>query len=235
MNISYNWSCIFLDVKTCSLVYQYWRFMATCCLHLEGINVNWIMEEVGSSEKFALIYRTTRCHLPVHRVRYDNICCHDHVKTYSYRAVTEFVRQTTYVTFQLSLFWEVLYSSNMESIGVRGKIPNSSWYCLFQAFLCIFYSRNTAVRKASMSGNKLIYRLGRGGWEGELWMKRNGITAYCLQLCLPPVELLYNWNTASKLCQRNRHAGNLRLPLQNYFEYILEAIINKVPTLMFAT
>lgn len=114
-----------------------------------------------------------------------------------------------YVNFKLSVFMEVLYSSNMECIGVRGKIPNSSWYCLFQAFLCIFYSRNTAVRTASMSGNKLIYRLSGGGWEGELWMK-NDTTAYCLQLCLPPVQLRYNCTTTSKLCQRNRHAGNLR-------------------------
>jgi hypothetical protein len=75
---------------------------------------------------------------------------------------------------------EVLYSSNMVCIGVRGKIPNSPWYCLSPAFLCIFYSRNTAVRTASMSGNELIYRSGGGGWEGELWMKRNGITTYCM-------------------------------------------------------
>jgi hypothetical protein len=63
------------------------------------------MEEAGFSKQFALIYRTTRRHLPEHRVRYDNICCHDYVKTYTYQAVTEFVRQTMYVTFQLSLFY----------------------------------------------------------------------------------------------------------------------------------
>ena len=88
--------------------------------------MNWNVEEASSSEKFALIYQTTLRHLPEHRVRYDNICCHDHVKTYTYQAVTELVRQTMHVTFQLSLFMEVLYSSNMECIGVRGKIPNSS-------------------------------------------------------------------------------------------------------------
>jgi len=76
----------------------------TCCLHLKGISVNWNMEEAGSSKQFALIYRTTRRHLPEHRVRYDNIRCNDHVKTYKYQAVTQFVRQTMYITFQLSLF-----------------------------------------------------------------------------------------------------------------------------------
>jgi hypothetical protein len=121
------------------------------------------MEEAGSFEKIALIHQTTRRHLPEHRVRYDNICFKVRVKTYTYQTVTGFVRQTMYVSFQLSLFMEVLYLSNMECIGVRGKIPNSSWYCLSPAFFCIFYSRNTAVRTASMSGNKLIYRLGGAG------------------------------------------------------------------------
>jgi hypothetical protein len=71
-------------VTTCSLVYQYRRFSITCCLHLEGISVNWNTEQAGPSEKFALIYRTARRYLPEHLVRYD-ICCHDHVKTYAYQ------------------------------------------------------------------------------------------------------------------------------------------------------
>jgi len=169
------------------------------------------MEEAGSSKQFALIYRTTRRHLPEHRVRYDNICCHNHVKTYTYQAVTQFVRQIMYVTFQLSIFFmEVLYSSNMECIGVRGKIPNSPWYCLSPAFLCIFYSRNTAVRTASMSGNELIYRLG-GGRLGRRTLDEKKWYHHLLHA--PPVQLRYNYTAASILLQRNRHAGNLRLRL----------------------
>lgn len=88
--------------------------------------------------------------------------CHDHVKTYTYQAVTEFIRQKMYVTFQLPLFMEVLYSSNMVCIGVRGKIPNSSWYCLFPAFLCIFYSRNNCCQNGLNVREQVNLSIGRG-------------------------------------------------------------------------
>jgi hypothetical protein len=133
----------------------------------------------SSSEKFAIIYRNTRRHLPERRVRDGNICCNETIKTYTYQAVTGYViRQTTYVTFQLSQFMDVLYTRNMECIRVRGKIPNSSWYCLSPAFLCIFYSRSAADRKASTSGNKLIHRLvGRRILDGKNWYHRQTHTA----------------------------------------------------------
>jgi hypothetical protein len=107
--------------------------------------------------------------------------------------------------------WRCCTQATWSALGVRGKIQNSTWYCLSLAFLCISYSRNTADRTTSMSGNKLIYRLGGGGWEGELWMKRNDITAYYIQLCSPPGQINFNCTTALQPCQRNRHAENLRL------------------------
>jgi hypothetical protein len=92
------------------------------------------LEHAGSRffPKLALTFQTTRRHIPEHSVRNITIC-HETVITCTSTSHTVYQRDHAR-HFSVVCFMAVLYTTNMECLGVCGKIPNSSWYCLSPAF-----------------------------------------------------------------------------------------------------